>query len=243
MTTNKEILELIRQLTTALSATIDDAGHHNNPVFFRESIKQSALNIFDKAQLLSESTEIQKTETSRPVPEIKIIKQEEVQPVAEKIVIEEKPIRIEVKAEPAVMIEKVIEKPLPATEKKEVAKPEEKIQKPSANNLEEEEEDNSLNARLAKNQQPVINVADKLKDTPVKELAKAISISKKFEFINGLFKGNAEHYKSMLQTIENCSGYDEASEHIGNHVAGNNDWDENEDLAAEFFALVKRRFI
>ena len=51
--TNREILEAINQMTAALNETIVEAKESNSIEFYKERIKLSALNIFEKAQLLS----------------------------------------------------------------------------------------------------------------------------------------------------------------------------------------------
>lgn len=239
MLTNKDILDSILQLTQALTATVKDAGQNKNPEFFKDSIKLSALSIYEKAQLLADPENV-KTVIAHPTPEIKIIRQEEIKPDIHKPVAEVKPA---IATPPAEIPEIVVknETTLPVVEKKEVKKQETPVQKPAQNP--NEEEDNSLNARIAKFQQPVINVADKMKDTPIKELVKAISISKKFEFINGLFNGNSEHYKTAIQSIDKCPDLRSAERFIEEQIAEVNGWNENEDLAAEFFSLVNRRFL
>lgn len=103
------------------------------------------------------------------------------------------------------------------------------------------EEDLTLNERLAKSKTPAINFAEKSKESPIKDLSKAITISKKFEFINGLFNGNAEQYKAFLNTVQNSDSYDAAIAFI-EASANMALWEENEKLSSEFYALVGRRF-
>jgi len=107
-----------------------------------------------------------------------------------------------------------------------------------------QEDDTSLNAKLSKNKTPVLNFADKSTETAIPDLSKAISIGKKFEFINGLFAGNSEIYKQCIQTLQNAENFESAIKFIENEITSQFDWNdsENENLAAEFFALIKRRF-
>jgi hypothetical protein len=101
----------------------------------------------------------------------------------------------------------------------------------------------SVNDKLSKSAVPPQNIAEKLKETPIPDLVKAIAISKKFEFINLLFDGNAEYYKQCIQTVQSSSDYQTAIQYIEQDVLVKFDWQEHEKLAAEFFSLVRRRFL
>ncbi len=104
-----------------------------------------------------------------------------------------------------------------------------------------DENDKSLNAKLAKNKVNKLNLADKMTLQPIADLNRAISISKKFEFINQLFNGNTESYKIAIATIEQQSSVENAMEYL--QKQRNTKWDEKEELAEEFESLVKRRFL
>ena len=261
MSNNKEIFKALRQLNEALSASINEADNSDNITFFKESIKQAAINLYSQAQLINVS-HIVKT----PV-EIKIIKTETI--VEDTIAVPEPP-----KPEPVIIPEPIVEKVAPVinipvaknVEKvTEIIKEEisniappviEKVVPPieqkTANNNQEpsivkQEEidldEATVNGKIAKYKQPTLNLADKLKDTPIQELVKAISISKKFEFINELFKGNADAYKACISSVESAGSFEAAANFIESNVADTYAWDENENLAAEFFLLVKRRYL
>lgn len=101
----------------------------------------------------------------------------------------------------------------------------------------------SVNDKISKSAVPPQNIAEKLKETPISDLVKAIAISKKFEFINLLFDGNSEFYKQCIQTIQASSDYQSAIQYIEQDVILKYDWQEHEKLAAEFFSLVRRRFL
>ena len=100
-----------------------------------------------------------------------------------------------------------------------------------------------MNDKLSKSAIPPQNIAEKLKETPISDLVKAIAISKKFEFINLLFDGNSEFYKQCIQTVQSSSDYQTAIQYIEQEVIVKFDWQEHEKLAAEFFSLVRRRFL
>ena len=261
MSNNKEIFKVLKQLNEVLGASINEAENAENISFFKESIKQAAINLYAQAQLINVSP-IVKT----PV-EIKIIKTETI--VEDTIAVPESP-----KPEPDIIHEPIVEKVAPVinipvaknVEKvTEIIKEEtvkiapplvEKVVTPieqkTANNnqapsiVKQEEidlDEATVNGKIAKYKQPTINLADKLKDTPIQELVKAISISKKFEFINELFKGNADAYKACISSVESAGSFENAANFIESNIADTYAWDENENLAAEFFLLVKRRYL
>lgn len=262
MSDNKEIIEALKEINKALGATIADAESMENISFFKDSVKQAALTIYEKAQLLN-VTQVKK----QPV-EIKIIKTESVtlpeEPIKE-IPIVKSEAKIEIpEAKPAPVInipttkKEVKEVEIPTVEEvkvvtpiieKEVSLPIESKSNtvnPIQSSIKQDEidiDEATVNGKIAKFKEPVVNIADKLKDTPIKELVKAISISKKFEFINELFQGNAEAYKTCISSVESAGSFEHASSYIERNVAETFAWNENEDLAAEFFLLVKRRYL
>lgn len=258
MSNNKEILQSIKQIVEALGATINEAEKGDNLSFYKESIKHASLSLFEQAQFINTSVSV------KPPVEIKIIQTE---PVVEKVIpaqeipkVEPVVIKevLEVKAEPVINIPPT-KKQVEIVEPKEVKNPEVKLPpqevapaiksnpvtpSPIVNKQEEIDIDEAtVNGKIAKFKEPVINLADKLKDTPIKELVKAISISKKFEFINELFQGNAEAYKSCIAAVESAGSFENAANYLENNVVDTYAWNDNEDLAAEFYLLVKRRYL
>jgi hypothetical protein len=245
---NQDILAQLIQLNKVLSDTLIQIEKGDNLKFYKESIKHTALHIFENASLLDSN--IKNTKTT---PAIKIIKQQEIIPIEAPVIIntneEEsvKPIINEVKTPtPVAPIPKEeFIKPTITEAKPMVVKSDSVDSKKPIITIpsELEEDDNSLNAKLAKNKVPVQNVADKLTGLPIKDLAKAISISKKFELIKELFNNNGDAYKATLENIEKSANYFDAEAIIENEKLNNSKWTENEDLAEEFVSLVKRRFI
>ncbi len=252
---NQELLAQLTQLNKALSETLLQAEKSNNMLFFKESIKHTSMHIFENANLLDTASA-----NTKAIPAVKIIKQQETVAVIEvaapiisaeikeptKPVVAEIPIPIIVTT-----IEETIKTPIiedkntvilnQSTETKQA--PVLEVKNPIITAQSElEGDDNSLNAKLAKNKIPVQNIADKLTGMPIKELAKAISISKKFELIKELFNNNTDAYKATLENIEKSANYADAFSIIENVSHKNTNWAENEDLAEEFISLVKRRF-
>lgn len=104
----------------------------------------------------------------------------------------------------------------------------------------EETKEASLNDRLHK---PEGNdLASKLQQTPIHDLKKAISINKKFEFINQLFSGDHESYTKSVHYINGLnSGHDATM--FFNNLKREYAWDEENKLFLEFSDLVRRRFM
>ena len=71
MLNNKEIYTALRQINEALSASINEAENSENIAFFKESIKQAAIDLFSQAQLINVSPNVKSS------VEIKFIKTEE----------------------------------------------------------------------------------------------------------------------------------------------------------------------
>ncbi|MDP2175161.1 MAG: hypothetical protein Q8K70_04545 [Bacteroidota bacterium] len=241
----KEVLNKIQEITRQINASISEIENHQNIEFHSENIKSLSIQIH---QLIT-----QKTTPEKPVvSEIKIIKKEEIQqtpnlpvekieepikapePIQEIIEkIEEKPIEV-----PAPIIEQVIVEDIkPAVEVQN------HLQKTYEEQNDHDSSSNAFNDKLSKSGTPPLNIADKLKETPIKDLAKSIAISKKFEFINTLFDGKAEDYKNCINTIQNASSYQDAISFLDSQILQQFDWQDHEKLSEEFFSLVRRKFL
>ncbi len=218
--TLKKTIEFVQNDSAKLSSS-----------FVSDYVKNKAIEIYNLANELS----VQKLIDAK-VPEIKIIKKQELE-------IQEEPIKPVVKEE--IKEEPQIIKPEPIQTIVDVPKPIEKPEpkKPLIINEEEDDEKININEKIAKTQQPVVNIADKLKETPIKELVKAISIGKKFEFINELFEGNAEAYKDYIKQIENAGSFQNAMTYTETNFTETPAWQENEKLVMDMMLLIKRRYM
>jgi hypothetical protein len=244
---NQEILEQIKQLNVLIERALNEAGNNPNINFYKSLIQQNAIDMYQKASALSTTTQTLHTDT-KPHADIKIIRQEQ---ILEKEAVPTVQPEIKEAVKAPVIEQPKQEQPVAPIHTAEI--PERKTAsitppsiKPKTRTVEdnyEGEQELTLNDKISKNKQPVLNVAEKSKETPIKDLVKFISIGKKFEFINGLFDGNADVYKSTLNTVQNASSYEEATHFIESNIIGPYQWDNNETLAAEFFGLIKRRFI
>lgn len=97
----------------------------------------------------------------------------------------------------------------------------------------------SLNDRL-KQERP--ELGNKLKETPIKDLRKAIGLNDKFLFIKELFRGDEAMYERSIKTINNFHILAEAEYWISRELKVKLGWDDSSDAAQAFYQLVRRRF-
>jgi hypothetical protein len=97
----------------------------------------------------------------------------------------------------------------------------------------------SINDRLKENK---TEMAMLLKETPVKDLKKAISINDRHRFINELFRGDETMYERSIKTINGFHIYAEAEYWIQRELKVKLGWDSGLELVKTFDQLVKRRF-
>lgn len=100
-------------------------------------------------------------------------------------------------------------------------------------------EGESLNDRLKQSKTELMEV---LKESPVKDLRKAIGINDRFIFLNELFRGDENTYERSIRTINNFNIYAEAEYWISRELKLKLGWDTNSPTVAHFDQLVKRRF-
>jgi hypothetical protein len=87
------------------------------------------------------------------------------------------------------------------------------------------------------------DITQRLQNAPISNFSTAISIGQKHEFINGLFGGNAEKYKTALQQIENKASLELAIEWLEREFLHQYHWDRKEKLTTSFLFLIRRRFL
>ena len=100
-------------------------------------------------------------------------------------------------------------------------------------------EGESLNDRLKQSKTELMEV---LKETPVKDLRKAIGINDRFIFLNELFRGDENTYERSIRTINNFNIYAEAEYWISRELKLKLGWDNASPTVVHFDQLVKRRF-
>lgn len=85
-------------------------------------------------------------------------------------------------------------------------------------------------------------LADKLRQSKVEDLSKAIGINDKFLYIKELFKNDGENFSQAITTLNNCTTIEEAMDELymlSRYYA----WDLDSDTYASFFDLVNRKFL
>jgi hypothetical protein len=103
-----------------------------------------------------------------------------------------------------------------------------------ANRLEE-----SLNDKLKQGKTELVEV---LKETPIKDLRKAVGINDRFLFINELFRGDESMYERCIKTINSFNIYAEAEYWITRELKVKLGWSNDNLTVQHFDQLVKRRF-
>ncbi|HEY6063720.1 MAG TPA: hypothetical protein VIV35_08935 [Chitinophagaceae bacterium] len=97
----------------------------------------------------------------------------------------------------------------------------------------------SLNDKLRQGKTELVEV---LKETPVKDLRKAVGINDRFLFINDLFRGDENMYERSIKTINSFSIYAEAEYWISRELKTKLGWSNDHPSVQHFDQLVKRRF-
>jgi hypothetical protein len=106
----------------------------------------------------------------------------------------------------------------------------------SASALQGEE---TLNDRLKQGKTELMEI---LRETPVKDLRKAIGINDRFLFVNDLFRGDETMYERSIKTINSFTIYPEAEYWMNRELKVKLGWDDNKETVKQFYLLVKRRF-
>jgi hypothetical protein len=97
----------------------------------------------------------------------------------------------------------------------------------------------SLNDRL---RDDVIELAAALKDSPVRELKKAIGVNDRYVFISELFRGDEVMYERSIKTINNFRILPEAEYWMERELKIKLGWDDGREITQHFYQLVRRRF-
>lgn len=97
----------------------------------------------------------------------------------------------------------------------------------------------SLNDRWKQSQ---TEIADRLNETPVKDLRQAIGINDKFQFIQELFRGDVDTYERSVKTINELRTLQEAEYWIERELKIRQGWVDDNRTVRQFYNLVKKRF-
>lgn len=97
----------------------------------------------------------------------------------------------------------------------------------------------SLNDRL---KEVKIELSEKLNESPIKDLRKAIGVNDRYVFVNELFRGDEAMYERSIKTIQNFSIYAEAEYWIKRELKIKIGWHDSHPVVKQFDQLIKRRF-
>lgn len=100
-------------------------------------------------------------------------------------------------------------------------------------------EPESLNDKLKQGKTEILEV---LKETPIKDLRKAIGINDRFLFIDELFRGDEAMYERSIKTINGFNIYPEAEYWISRELKTKLGWNNDNKTVQQFDQIVKRRF-
>lgn len=96
----------------------------------------------------------------------------------------------------------------------------------------------SINDIIA-NSKRAKDIASMLKDKPITDLKKGISINDKIRFIKELFNGKSDNYQNAIDELNNSADLDEALDYLNKNFV----WDQDKESFREFLELVYRRFV
>jgi hypothetical protein len=97
----------------------------------------------------------------------------------------------------------------------------------------------SLNDRLKEEK---VELAHRLKDTPIKDLRKGIGINDRFSFVSELFRGDEAMYERSIKTINGFNIFSEAEYWMSRELKLKLGWDEEREIVRHFYQIVRRRF-
>lgn len=90
----------------------------------------------------------------------------------------------------------------------------------------------------------ITELSDKLSQTPITDLTKAMGINEKIFTVNELFGGNNDEFNNLMVALNGLSNYDEARVVLMKSAASKYDWDDPAKIkkARNLVKLVQRRF-
>jgi hypothetical protein len=106
-----------------------------------------------------------------------------------------------------------------------------------------EKRDNGKSTVNDKFKKQGLEIADKLKQTPIKDLKGYIGLNKQFAFMTKLFNADEQLYEKAISKLNTFKSYEEATVYIQSELLPTLNWNDDEPLVAEFFTLVMRRYL
>jgi len=245
-----------------LDLSVDDFDEDPEPEAEEEYLEEDISESQEEVEE-AEATSDEEAEAFDPDPETEVEIEDE--PVAEAPELSEPEPMVEAEEEPDVVEEPIVEgeEVSPADEEvddkvDESSEPDEPLDEektPEASPEEhdfEEDEEVSLNQKLADETTKTINekfekdesvtLADHHQQSKVTSIMEAISVNNRYMFVNDLFEGDKEEFTDAIERIEECESFDEAVEILVQEYARNYDWDMNSDEVKELLKVVFRKF-
>lgn len=177
--------------------------------------------------------------TNKPEPTPVQVKQPEPQKIPEPQVINPTPQIATPKPEPKpIEMKPAIEKPAPVFEI--AAQPVAKTDSMEVKKTAAEAQNKTFNDVKSSNSE--LTLADKLRMQKVEDLSKVITMADKFLFMNELFDGENETYKTVIETLNTMQSKIQAETYL-KEIRGLYKWDDkNEKVVVKFTELALRRF-
>lgn len=104
-----------------------------------------------------------------------------------------------------------------------------------------ETEKPSLNEQFKNNESR--DLAANMQLTPIKDLKNYIGLNKRFSYINFLFANDANLYDEAIEKLNTSGGSETAMDYLNNHLRPKLKWSDDNEMVAEFYQLVERRYL
>jgi hypothetical protein len=221
-----------------LQAELLHLQHSNAPVFQQESVAVTVSNNFNLADTLLKNTILEPVKEEKIV-EILQVDEAEIEAELEEIKRNAEALQqVSVHNKPHIVFEPDEDIPTLMHQQEYKKQPQ---KNDAVKEINEQVENNhaSVNEKL---KQSKIDLGDTLTDSPVRDLRKAIGVNDRYLFINELFRGDEVAYERSIKTINSFSIFAEAEYWIQRELKVKNGWDANNEMVAQFYQLVKRRF-
>lgn len=82
---------------------------------------------------------------------------------------------------------------------------------------------------------------DKLRNSKIEDLKKAIPLHEKFLYINELYQGEHGLYNSFIETINQCKSRQEADNQFNTEVKARS-WDKESEIVVKLYSTIQRKF-
>lgn len=98
----------------------------------------------------------------------------------------------------------------------------------------------SMNDKLKRE---AVELSDKLKLAPIRDLKTFIGLNKRFAFTTNLFSSNSQDYEKAIDKINGCSTYDEAMSFIQTTLIPKYNWNLDDENFEDLHTFIVRRFM